>query len=358
MKKDIENDNKKIILHFLNTGNYSGAENVVITIIKGIDQRFGYISYYVSVDGEINKILTENGVKHISLKKANIKELQKVIDTYKPDVIHAHDFTMGVLLAFVKSKGIRISHLHNNPPWIQHINWKTLLYGILSRQYQYILAVSQSIIEEYIFGKYIKKKYVVVDNPIDTGAIVKKALQSGEKEKCDIIFLGRLTEQKDPKRFIEIVNKIYVDNKKVKALMIGTGELENECKVLIDILNLQHHVKCIGFKENPYGYLSNAKVLCLPSKWEGFGLVIIEAFSLGIPVVATPVGGIRQLVTPEVGILSNDNDAICNEITKLLGNSEYYKKKSNAALERAKKLNNINDYMNKINMCYERIDDC
>lgn len=343
---------KKTVLHFLNTGNYSGAENVAITIIKYMREKWGYTLYYVSVDGEINGILAENGIEHISVPKSGIREFQRVINRYHPDVIHAHDFTTSILLSCTHSGAIRISHLHNNPLWIKRINVKTILYSMSSKRYRYILAVSQKIFDEYVFGKAIQDKSIVVDNPIDILGIVEKATQTGEYEECDVLFLGRLTEQKNPKRFIEIINGIYEHNRNVKALMIGKGELEDECKALIDAYKMQNVIKMIGFKRNPYGYLKNAKVLCLLSDWEGFGLVIAEAFSLGIPVIATPVGGISRLVTQEAGLLSNDNETISREIERLISDKKYHKKKMMAALKRAEELNNINEYMEKINSYY------
>lgn len=343
---------KKTVLHFLNTGSYSGAENVAIAIIKHMKEKYGYTSYYVSVDGEINEILAENDIKHISVAKSGIKQFQNVIDMYHPDVIHAHDFTTSILLAYTYSKAIKISHLHNNPPWIRHISLKTIIYAIASRRYRYILAVSQRIFDEYVFGRMIQSKSIVVNNPIDVSEIEKRAALAKESEGSDILFLGRLTEQKNPERFIEIISVVYGNNRNIKALMIGKGELEGKCRELINACKLQNVIRMVGFKQNPYGYLKNTKVLCLPSNWEGFGLVIVEAFALGIPVIATPVGGISKLVTQEAGLLSNNNDAIVEEIERLLKDEKYHDKKAKAALKRAEELNNIEEYINKINLCY------
>ena len=110
-----------------------------------------------------------------------------------------------------------------------------------------------------------------------------------------------------------------------------------------------------GFQENPYPILKNSKVLVLPSKWEGFGLVSIEALTLGKPVVCSDAGGLKKIVTKDCGyVIENENvDQYVSEILELVNDENYYERKHNAALDRAKDLNNIDQYIEQVYREYE-----
>lgn len=343
----------KTILHFLKTGNYSGAENVAITIIIEMRERYNCKGIYVSLSGDIDAVLENNNIEHAVVMANSKKEYERVINIYHPDVIHAHDFGTSVLISSIKSNALKISHLHNNPPWIKGINVRSLVYLLASKKYEHILAVSESVFNEYVFEKKIREKARIVSNPVDIRRVEELARIADEYEEYDIIFLGRLSLPKNPLRFLEIVDACKKNQKDIKAAMIGKGELENEVEDSISKKELGNNVKLIGFKSNPYGYLKHAKVLCVPSDWEGFGLVVVEAFALGIPVVASPVGGMRMLVTEDAGKLCGSIDEFKEEILKLLTEEKYYAIKSQMAYKRARELDNLREYIDKIYSYYK-----
>ena len=211
-----------------------------------------------------------------------------------------------------------------------------------------MFGVSKSIFEEYVFSKKIMPKGAVVGNPVDTSKVVTLADKASEAKNSDVLFLGRLSTPKNPKRFIQIVKLLTKQIGPLNVCMVGDGEQRAECEKLIQELELNNTIELVGFKENPYGYLKNTKVLCVPSVWEGFGLVVAEAFSLGIPVVATPVGGMKDLVIDKAGVLSNQDEELVKEIYHLLTDHKLYADKAENARKRADELNNIEEYIKNI----------
>lgn len=339
----------KRILHILNTGSFSGAENVAITIINATKDKCE--SVYVSPRGNIEEILKENSISYIPLKKMSVSEVKSAIYKFKPDIIHAHDFTTSVIVALTFRNIPMISHLHNNPPWIKKINAKTIVYYLGTLRIKKVLTVSDAVLNEYIFGKALLHKSIVVSNPVDINKVVEKA-KDGSCTKYDIIFLGRLSLQKNPIRFINIINEIRNKLPNVKACMVGDGELRLECEKRVQELKIADSIQFLGFKENPYGILSKSKIMCVTSDWEGFGLVAVEALALGVPVLATPVGGLIDIVNDDCGSLCGDDSAFIDEIIKLLTEERYLSEKSQGALTRAEKFNNINQYAAKLNDIY------
>lgn len=341
------------IIHVLNTGSYSGAENVAITIINRMKNKNDIT--YVSLDGPIREYIEENNINYEPVKKISINEIKKVIKKYDPDIIHAHDFTTSIICALVCGNRRLISHIHNNPLWIKKINIYSIAYLLSSIKYKKVLLVSKAIEDEYVFSKIMKNKFQVVGNPLDIDRVINLSKKQSIQESYDIIFLGRFSEQKNPIKFIEIIKKISTEIKQdISAVMIGDGPLKEVCINIIKQQNLNNKIKIKNFMKNPYTILNNSRLLCMTSQWEGYGLVAIEALSLKKPVVATNVGGIPQIVNERCGKITNNIDEMIKEIDKLINDNEYYNKKSNNAIERAKELNNIDEYIKRLEEIYNQ----
>lgn len=340
------------VMHVLNTGGYSGAENVVITMINNM--RSDVDSYYVSPRGNIETFLDRDNINYfpISGDKLTVRELRKAIKDIKPDIIHAHDFTAGIVSS-LSTFGIPIiNHIHNNGLWIRKVCPKSMVYFISTIRYKTILTVSDSVIDEYVFGSLCRKKARTVGNPIDISSIKRKAETAVIQDSSDIIFLGRLSEPKNPLMFIRIINELIKSFPYLKAVMVGDGELRDEVENAIKANHLDNNVLLYGFQENPYGILKNSKVLCMPSKWEGFGLAAIEAMSLGIPVVASRVGGLTKIVTSDCGELCDSLTNYSEEISRMLTDENYYSQKQNSAYQRALSLDNLDSYTFTIKELY------
>lgn len=342
----------KTILHILNTNSYSGAENVAITIIRQFQKQNSDIRFvYVSLDGPIRNVLQSNQITFEPIKKVSRKEIKRVIKKYKPDVIHAHDFTASIISAVSTFKIPIISHIHNNSPWLKKVGKNSIVYGISCLRYKKILGVSPSVFDEYVFGKYFKKKELIIGNPIDLGVVRQAALNASKKQAYDIVFLGRLTEQKNPLLFVDIIQELS-ERLSIKVGMIGDGDLRSQVEETIQAYNLSETITLEGFVENPHGILNESKVLCLPSAWEGFGLVAVEALALGKPVVASPVGGIPTIIVGEEGKLCQSKMEFVDALGGLLTSKNTYNTARTAAFARAEEIENIKGYIQTLKGVY------
>lgn len=342
---------KKRILHILNSRSYSGAENVVFSIIEHLNE---YEFAYVSRKGAIQKRLEAHGIQYYLLDKLTINEIKRCVLDFKPDIIHAHDFTASILSCFLHYRIPIISHLHNNPPWIKKYGIKSFLYYFFADRYKRVLVVSEAILSEYVFRKKIIKKAVIIHNPIDFDKISKMA-KEGSVKKYDIINLGRLSQQKNPKLFIDIIEECVRNKLEIKVAMIGDGELYDDVKSYIYEKHMEKYIDILGFKENPYLYLQQSKILCIPSLWEGFGMSAIEALVLGKPVVASSAGGLSKIVNDSCGKICYLKKEYVEEIMNLMLDKEYYEKKSKNAVNRAKNLQIKINYYDNLRKIYEKI---
>lgn len=340
----------RIVLHIVNSKIYSGLEKVACDIIQNLDYQYNGI--YVTQNGPIVDILKEKNISYEIIKKVNKKEIKRVIKKYAPDIIHAHDFTASVISASCKKNIKLIAHLHNNCPWLKYPGLKSVAFLYAGIKADKILTVSDSIEKEFIFSKFIKNKIICIGNPINTQEISDKIKGLKIEKKYDICCVARITEQKNPFKFIEIIKNLTKKNKNIKAIWVGDGELRDEVNKKIKEEKLEKNIQLVGFQKNPYIYMAESKVFLLTSDWEGFGLVAVEALTLGLPCVVSNVGGLKEIVNNKCGELCINNNEYVNEIFKLLNDNNYYNLKSKSSIEAAISLNNIKKYIEKINKLY------
>ena len=321
------------IIHILSSDSYSGAENVVCQIIEMFRDEADIDMIYCSPDGNIRETLKEKNIKFEPLARMSVGEIKKTIKKIKPAIIHAHDYRASTMCAMSGTNIPIISHIHNNPPWIKRYGLQALLFGHCCRRFKCILTVSEAIMNEFVFGKKYIYKTSVIGNPVNVKKIREMANADEPTEKIyDISFLGRLSEPKNPLMFVEIISEVRKKVKDIKAVMIGDGELRQQVENMIEELGLNDVIEMTGFQENPYVYLNKSKILCMPSKWEGYGLAAVEALALGVPVVCSGVGGLHDTVDDKNGFICKNITEFINCTVLLLNDSCVYKRKKNGAL--------------------------
>ncbi len=342
------------VLHVLASGSYSGAENVCCQIINGTTDKVE--SLYFSPKGSIGEILSTKNIRYYGVDKLSVKTLKKVVKEFNPDVIHAHDFKASLISVLSAKKIPVISHIHKNDPRMKKIGVLSLLYLLASRKIKKILTVSPSVMQEYVFGKKCKSKTLSIGNPLSVSAILENVENKkvGEK-KYDLCYCGRFSLEKNSLGFIEICKSIKDIIPDFKAVMIGDGVQFGEVKTEIENSGLESNVILKGFMSNPYPEINSSKITCVPSLWEGFGLVAIESMALGVPVVASRVGGLVDIVDDGCGKLCDDKEIFIDEIKKLLTECDYYNLKSKNAVEAANRFDNFEKYMSDMVVIYAQL---
>jgi len=141
------------------------------------------------------------------------------------------------------------------------------------------------------------------------------------KDNWVIGTIGRLSEEKRQIDLLRAFHKVLKVFPKATLLIVGDGEMRDELMNVARRLGLSGSVAFTGFQSNVSEYLEKMDVFVLPSRTEGFGIVLLEAMTMGLPVIATDVGGIPELVVNnETGILVRPSrpDELVKAITELL----------------------------------------
>lgn len=347
--------NKIKIMHLISTSVFSGAENVACQIINGFKDRIEYSMTYAAVIGKNIDQLNDRKIPILQLKKFNYSSIKAAIKKYNPDVIHAHDPKAIALAAIASNKIKIIGHFHVNE--MNKITPKSIIVYILSSKISKMIWVSNSALNEFCFKKKIEKKSTVLYNTINSEEIEEKAKDQKIKyKKYDIVYLGRLTYQKNPQRLIQIINLIAKKMPNVSVAIIGDGDLFKETFSMIQHKHLDKNIKMFGNLNNPYPLLNASKILLMTSRNEGTPMCILEAMALRKPIISTPTDGIKDIVIDgQTGILSNNNQILADSVLKLLSNNNLYEKMSKDIFRNNSSINNYSNYISSIESFYREL---
>ena len=343
------------VMHLLESGRYSGAENVVCQIISMFQNDPNMEMVYCSRDGEVRKALEERRIRFVALDEFTPAEIKKVIKNEKPDIVHAHDMRAGFYAALSCGKTKLISHIHNNNFDSRGVSSKSLAYYYAALKAKHIFWVSQSSFDGYVFHKSLRRKSSVLYNVIDIDALYIKMEQDTNTYDYDVVYVGRLTYPKNPERLIDVMEQIVVKHPETKIAIIGTGDLEQNVRKLVLEKHLENNITMLGFNSNPLKIMRDAKVMLMTSRWEGTPMCALEAMSLGLPIVSTPADGLCDLIDNGVnGILSESNDVLAEAVCQVVRSAEVHKKFSENIMKKAQCMMDTSAYSEKIRNAYTK----
>ena len=263
----------------------------------------------------ITERLEKNGVKLIYLDKklgldlSIVGKLCKIFKQENPDVVHTHRYATQYAIPAAMRAGIkrRVHTVHNIAKKENGRLGRLLNKWFFKRHHVIPVALSSiiqdSIVEEY---KIKKNKVPIIFNGIDLSKCQTKT-DYEVQEKFKILHVGRFMEQKNHKGLIDAFDIFHQKYQNGVLQLIGDGELKEEIEKLVNEKGLTESVEFLGLQENVHQYLSAADIFTLPSLYEGVPMTLIEAMGTGLPIVATNVGGIPDM-------LKNGESAILTEI--------------------------------------------
>lgn len=184
--------------------------------------------------------------------------------------------------------------------------WNSLRLGIIKHRYReadFAIAVCEDVRRDFLaLVPYPRAQTAVVYNPIEIERIRRLAREEvphpwfHPKETPIILGAGRLSPQKD---FATLIRALAVlkDRTPARLIILGRGKQKKALEKLVRKLALEDRVDLPGFTLNPWAYMARADVFVLSSRWEGLPGVLLEALTVGCPVVSTDCpGGAREIL--------------------------------------------------------------
>ncbi len=281
-------------------------------------------------------------------------KLIKIIRKIRPDIIHTHMAKAGMigrLCAWLCGVDIIIHTFHGHVLHSYFGKIKTLFFIFIERLLSLIstriITLTENQKDEILkFGIGNKDKVVVIPlglslekfyNMPEKRGLLRKEL--GISDKPLVGTIARLVPIKDIGTFLEAARIVKEEIKDCTFVIAGDGELREELEKKVINLGIQKGVFFLGFRDDLDIIYADLDCFVLSSLNEGLPVAIIEAQASGIPVVATDVGGVSILVSPEVGILVPPRNAnsLAKGIMNILLNKDMAKSMGEAARESSKK---------------------
>lgn len=293
-----------------------------------------YYSYTNSVIPRLRKINYWYAC-YQALKK--YKTYTKLYGT--PNIIHAHSTFIGGLVANAISKKYNIPYVlteHYTGLIVRDYIWgdktnKKLLETVF-QQAKKVIIVSTFFKEELI-----KKYNISVENLEVIHNVVNPIFHETniEKKKSNpfiILCVAFLLERKQHKLLFEAVEKLIQQGYNITLKLIGDGRYKNELMKDVELRGIKHVVIFMGNKtrEVVKQELDNSHILVSASRFETFGVNLIEALACGRPVISIDSGGPRDIITKDNGILIKENSAqeLVKAIKTMIENYDNYNQKN------------------------------
>lgn len=324
----------KYLEDFLNHIDQSQYENIVIASNDYKEKE--------SIIKNSTKIFFIDMVREIEPKKdiIAIKEIRKIVKKENPEIVYLHSSKAGALgrIALLFNRKIKI--IYNAHGWYFNadIGKKRIIYQIIEKMLAYrankIIAISKSEYASALEKRICKKnKLCLIENGIDTNYYKdyenyreKMRKQYNIEDDAIVIgIVGRISEQKDPITSIKAAEQIIEYNQKVYFLFVGDGNLKEDVVQYAKEKKIDSNIIITGWVKEVKPYISMFDIAMLPSKWEGFGLAILEYMICKKPIIATKIGGIANILDKEGAafFIEKENvDDIVNHIKYIINNYE------------------------------------
>lgn len=363
----IKKDLKKDICFLIPSMNGGGVEKVTLLLANALCER-GWMVTLLMTNREgpflhrLNRNISIIELKYEAISK-NIFQIASYLKSTKPGIFYASMMYVNVIallasrLAGFKGRLFISEHTHYSSSTASHKSIKSwIMLQLAKRLYKNataVVCVSQAVKDNTTALIKNIKKSVVIYNPVenlpDSGFIRTNI-------KYRIISMGRLHRDKNFKLLIQCFAEVLleIENRESYELYIlGEGEERSNLEKQINTLGLNRQVFLPGFMASPAKMLQSSDLFVFTSITEGFGNVLVEALTCGLPVISSDCesGPSEILLAGKIGVLVPINDktklknAILEEITK-----------PNHSSTRAQRMARANDFLiDKIILQYQQL---
>ena len=368
---------KRKILYITSTQLYWGSEKSFMLLVKNFRKKYNI--YVLTVKGPIINVLNEYKIPYglyinINITKSSLHKflifvykLSRFIKKNDFNLIHANDLVssqysiLAAKLANIKSVvHIRDPYLSRNLKWVNII-----ILNMATR----IIAISKDVKKELIKNGIYDKKISVIYNAVELSKENNIDYNFKAKLRKDILdykedhligICGRIAPVKGHDYFFRAVPDILKKFESTRILVVGEDPskrkdfLRKIMKIAFD-LKINDNISFLGFRNDIQTIMKCLDILIVPSLAEPFGRVVIEGMAAKIPIIATSVGGIPEIIDNGInGILISpmDERAITAAIIDLLSNKGYVMELVKNAEKKIKKDFSVERQVSKIEKTY------
>jgi glycosyltransferase involved in cell wall biosynthesis len=349
------------VLFLTSTLQLGGVEVIVRNLEGSLSRERVHATYaYLTSRGEVADAIEAAGgwVHHIGFPRGgflspgfagSVRRLRALIRSTDVDVVHAFNFTASAVaaLATVGMRAELISTRVQMTGWYRP--WHRLANAFVNRRARFVTYNARAIYEGSPWESSIPARRMrVIPNAIDISQSTDESDDAKNFRSAHGIpqghllvgMVGNLRGVKNPALFVEVALRVCAQRDNVSFVMLGEGRERGSLESTIERAGRSQRVRLLGRIASPWPAYEAMDILALPSRSEGSPLVVMEAMGHGVPVVATRVGGVPELVTPGVTgelVESEDAEGLTASLLTLLDDPELRRRYGTAAQSRFEK---------------------
>lgn len=312
------------VLHIIPTLGMGGAEKLLVDSLRyykkqGITCTVAVLTHADNVYGESIKqqgieLLISKENSDYSLK--NVLFIKRAIEQRKYDVVHCHLYAAQlftpIALTLCSYRPAVVTTEHSTSNRRREIPLFKILDKKMYRTYDQIICISDAT-KQALSGylPVLNQKLKVIDNGIDVEPFQtaepiawENEIENYQQEKV-ILMVASLRKEKDP---FTLIKAAKILDPEYHVVFVGEGTLLEEAMALVRKEHI-NNVSFLGKRKDVPSLMKAADVFVLSSHWEGFGLVVVEATAAGLPVVASDVPGLNEVVLSIGGQLFEPQNA-------------------------------------------------
>lgn len=368
---------KPKVLHIQKIAAIAGSENHLLTLLPSL-KNYGFQVEMLLLTPEncpcdifVEKMQAQDisteifGLKNKHFNLDLIPRLINKINQEKYDIVHTHLIhadLYGMIAAKIAGVKVIVSTRHNDNIFRRQFPWN-LLINFNTKLADNLICISYSLKEFTIkYEGTPKDKVTVIHygfNPqnIEFNSDWKKQFNWNKETKI-IGIVARLIEQKGHSTLLKAMSQVLPQFPNTKLVIIGDGILRQSLEDYSEKLGINSQVHFLGYHQNAVEMMGGFDIFIHPSRWEGFGLVFLEAMAAKLPIIATNVSAIPEIVEQEkTGLLvpKDDDQALANAICKLLSNPDLAKNMGENGRKRLEKYFTVDVMAQKTANLYEQL---
>lgn len=379
---------KKIrVLHIITRLINGGADENTLSTISGMDEERFHVELAVGAESEehLLRILPKKNFILINELKRNIHPVNDILSLFRLfriirkngyDIVHTHTAKAGVIgrLAALFAGTPIIIHTLHGITFHQNLNRLSrysyiILEKIVGRFTSRFITVGEDLRKKYIYhGIGTPEKYTtiysgfelnsfVADGNIDDEEIKRERNRLGISNDDTILgTVSRLEPRKGHVYLFDALKQILNANKKIKLLVAGNGDYENELRKYVRQNQLSDHVIFLGFRRDVPRIMRIMDIFTLTSLWEGLPRVLVQAALMQLPVVTFDVEGAWEVVKEnENGFIVPvaDVDQLAERLKFLIDNPDLAKVMGKRGRDFVSSKWDTSEMVNKITQLYE-----
>lgn len=323
------------IVHMVFSFNSGGIENLLVDILNSWNNEDSVL--LCIVNNEKNDRLIERVQKkeHIQVvclgrqpgseKYRYVKKTNELLTDFKPDIVHCHSnnvFLFALPIKMLHPQWRFVLTIHDTNTYCRYGRMMPVLHRLFLAC---IIAISDSVKNEILQRGIPESKVCMVYNGVDTQKFVEhKSKTPGEKKT--IICVSRIyPEKKGQDILIKAAARLKCTRQDFQVLLAGEPPVEHpeyldELKEVIKEEHVEDKVVLLGNRNDVPELLSTADVYVMPSRFEGFGISLVEAMLAKVPVVSSDLDGPHEIIKDQYGYLfeKEDDAMLCQILNNLL----------------------------------------